>query len=94
MERTYTYYTINDEEYKYTACGDELKDAIVEDLLYTYFNDNEIKSFSISQIVAIKKALKNLTDDNDNWEQLLEDFEYELKERFRDVAYEEYKNRR
>ena len=101
MERTYNYKfgtkQYGDEydydEYEYTACGDELKDAIVEELWYTYFNDNERKSFSISQIVAIKKALKNLTDDNDNWEDLADDFESELKEYFEYVAYEEYTNR-
>ena len=43
--------------------------------------------------LTIKKALKNLTDDNDNWEDLADDFESELKEVFEDVAYEEYKNR-
>ena len=42
---------------------------------------------------AIKNALKNLTDDNDNWEDLADDFESELKEYFEDDAYEEYKNR-
>ena len=107
MERTYTYkfekngyyiesseeYEYDYEEYEYTACGDELKDAIVEELWYTYFNDNERKSFSVNQMCAIKKALKNLTDDNDNWEDLADDFESELKEVFEDVAYEEYKNR-
>lgn len=107
MEKTFTYqfekngyyiesseeYEYDYEEYEYTACGDELKDAIVEELWYTYFNDNERKSFSVNQMCAIKKALKNLTDDNDNWEDLADDFERELKEVFEDVAYEEYKNR-
>ena len=69
MERTYNYKfgtkQYGDEydydEYEYAACGDELKDAIVEELWYTYFNDNERKSFSISQIVAIKKDLRTST---------------------------------
>lgn len=99
MERTFTYQfetrRYGDEydydEYEYTACGDELKDAIVEELWYTYFNENERKSFSVNQLWAIKKALKNLTDDNDNWEDLADDFESELNEVFIDVAYEEYK---
>lgn len=94
MERTYTYYTVNDDEYEYTAEDNELKDAIVDELFYCYFKKEGNPLFSVYQIVAIKKALKNLTDDNDNWEDLADDFESELKEVFSDVAYEEYKNRR
>ena len=93
MERTYTYYTVNDDEYEYTVEDNELKDAIVDELFYCYFNENERLFFSADQIVVIKKALKNYTDDNDNWEDLADDFESDLKEVFRDDAYEEYKNR-
>lgn len=101
MERTYNYEfqtrQYGDEydydEHKYTVEDDKLKDAIVNELFYTYFKREERLKFSVNQIVAIKNALKNLTDDNDNWEDLADDFESELKEYFRDDAYEEYKNR-
>jgi hypothetical protein len=100
MERTYTYqfqtrqygdeYDYN--EYEYTVEDSDLKTAIVDELFYTYFKEKEM--FDTNQILVIKKALKNFTDDNDNWEELANDFESELKEYFRDNAYEEYKNRR
>ena len=101
MERTYNYEfqtrQYGDEydydEYEYTVEDDELKDAIVNELFYTYFKESARKLFSVNQMCAIKNALKNLTDDNDNWEDLADDFESELKEYFEDDAYEEYKNR-
>lgn len=101
MERTFTYQfetkQYGDEydydEYEYTVDNDELKTAIVDELFYTYFKEDERKSFSINQICAIKNALRNLTDDNDNWEKLANDFESELKEHFENDAYEDYKNR-
>lgn len=93
MERTYTYYDVNDTKINYTPSEDELKKAIVDELFYTYFKKEERLKFSVNQMCAIKNALKNLTDDNDNWEKLADDFESELKEYFRDDAYEEYKNR-
>ena len=107
MEKTFTYefetkgyyisgsdeYEYDYDEYEYTVEDYDLKDAIVDELLDCYFKKEEIILFSADQIFAIRKSLKAYTDDNDNWEQLLEDFEYELKERFRDDAYEEYKER-
>lgn len=107
MEKTFTYqfetqgyylessdeYEYDYDEYEYTVCGEKLETAIVNELFYCYFNEKERFLFSADQIATIKKALKNLTDDNDNWEALADDFESDLKEVFRDDAYEEYKNR-
>ena len=93
MEKTFTYYDVNDTEMNYTPTEDELKKAIVYELFYCYFKEKEREMFNTDQICVIKKALKNFTDDNDNWEDLADDFESELKEYFRDDAYEEYKNR-
>lgn len=109
MERTYTYkfetreyylassdeYEYDYDEYEYTPEDDELYSAIIECVYEAYFEkiskekkwDNETKR-------AIKKGLFTYTEDNDNWEDLADDFESELKEYFRDDAYEEYKNRR
>lgn len=109
MERTYTYkfetreyylassdeYEYDYDEYEYTPEDDELCSAIIECVYETYFEkiakenkwDNGTKR-------AIKKGLFTYTEDNDNWEDLADDFESELKEYFRDDAYEEYKNRR
>lgn len=103
MEKTYTYqfktrqhyiassdeYEYDYDEYEYTVENGDLKDAIVDELFDTYFKEKEM--FDTNQIIVIKKALRNLTDDNDNWEDLAEDFEDELKECFKDDAYEEYK---
>lgn len=107
MEKTFTYqfttkeyyiassdeYECDYDEYEYTVENDELETAIVDELFYNYFKKEERLKFSVNQMCAIKNALKNLTDDNDNWEDLADDFESELKEYFRDDAYEEYKNR-
>ena len=101
MEKTFTYQfetkQYGDEydydEYEYTVDNDELKTAIVDELFYTYFKKEERLKFSVNQMCAIKNALKNLTDDNDNWEDLADDFESELKEHFEDNAYEKYKDR-
>ena len=82
------------EDFEYSPLEDDLKDAIVEELFYLYFDKKERELFdTTNQRVAIKKALRKFTDDNDNWEELANDFESELKEYFRDEAYEEYKNR-
>jgi hypothetical protein len=107
MEKTFTYqfttkeyyiassdeYECDYDEYEYTACGEELKDAIVDELFYCYFRESERKLFNANQVCIIKKALKSFTKENGNWEELANDFESELKEHFRDDAYEEYKNR-
>ena len=93
MERTYTYYDVNDREINYTPEDDDLKDAIVEEMFYIYFSDKERNLFNSSQSIAVKKAFRNLTDDNDNWEDLADDFESELKEHFEEKAREEYKYR-
>jgi hypothetical protein len=102
MERTYTYQfetrQYGDEydydEYEYTPEDDALYYAIIECVYENYFDkiakenkwDNETKR-------AIKKGLCTYTEDNDNWEELADDFKSELKEYFRDDAYEEYKDR-
>ena len=101
MEKTFTYKfetrqygdEYDYEKYDYTPSEEELERAIVDELFYNYFDEKERKSFSVNQMCAIKNALKKLTNDNDNWEDLADDFESELKEYFRDDAYEEYKNR-
>lgn len=101
MERTYNYKfetrQYGDEydydEYEYTVEDEKLENAIVDELFYCYFNEKERALFSVNQICVIKKALKNFTDENNNWEDLADDFESELKEYFRDDAYEKYKDR-
>lgn len=101
MEKTVTYkfetVQYGDEydydEYEYTVKDDKLKNAIVDELFYNYFKESARKLFSVNQVCEIKKALKNFTDDNDNWEDLADDYDSELKERFRDDAYEKYKDR-
>lgn len=81
------------DEFRYTPNEDRLKLAVVDELFFTYFRETERKLFTQEQRIIIKNALKNLTDDNDNWEELIDDYESDLKERFRDDAYEKYKDR-
>jgi hypothetical protein len=107
MEKTFTYqvdtnrhYIASSDEYEYdsyeleyTVEDDDLKDAIVDILFDTYFSKEDANSFTLNQHIAVKKALKNFTDDNDNWENLAKDFEKELKEYFEEDALAEYKYR-
>lgn len=105
MERTFTYqfekkgyylersdeYEYDYDEHEYTVEDDELKDAIVYELFYAYFDREERLKFSADQICVIMNAFKKLTDEKDDWEKLADDFESELKEAFRDDAYVDYK---
>jgi hypothetical protein len=96
MERTYTYQFGDEygyEDYDYTVYDYELKEAIACELYFSYFSKEERLSFGANQVLAIKNALVKLTNDNDNWEDLAENFESELKEYFEDNAYEEYKDK-
>lgn len=88
MEKTFIYYDVNGKETNYTAQDKELKNAIIDEMFETYFTIEERLLFNIGQILAIKKALTKLTNDNDNWEQLLDDFGDELKEYFEQEARE------
>ena len=80
-----------DEGYDFTYEPDEkdLKGAVVDLLYETYFKE---EGFNGNQRLAIKEALKNFTDDNNNWEELYEYFEDELKEMFEDEAMESENN--
>lgn len=78
-------------EYEFYPGDEELKDAIVEIMLDTYFSFEDWKSFNSNQKRAIEKAFRNLNNDNDNWEQLAQDFKDELKEYFEEQAREEMK---
>jgi hypothetical protein len=93
MEKTFTYYLEDETKIEYTPHSDDLKDAIVEEIFWCYFNKEERELFNTKQRIAIKKALRNLTDDNDNWETLLKDFEENVKDFFEDKAKENYKYR-
>ena len=106
MEKTFTYqfetkgyyiassdeYEYDYDEYEYTPKDDALYYAIIECVYETYFDKiAKENDWNIETKRAIKKGLYTYTEDNDNWEDLANDFESELKEYFRDDAYEEYK---
>lgn len=101
MEKTFTYLfekerfgdECNVDEFDYSPSEDVLKLAIVDELFLTYFRKEERKLFNSTQTLAIKNALKNLTDDNDNWEELGNDYYYDLTERFEEDARKKYKER-
>lgn len=107
MERTFTYkfetkgyylentdeYEYDYNEYEYTANNEELYEAVVYCIYNQYFRCKSEISYTVGFCSAVKQGLYEFIKDNDNLEQLVEDYESELKEYFRDDAYEEYKNR-
>ena len=72
--------------FEYEVDEENLQEAIVDLLFDVYFDKETTDTFSVSQKVAIKEALKNLTDDNGNWEELYNDFEDDLKSMFEEEA--------
>lgn len=90
---TKRYYIPSSDEYesdyierKYTPDDNELKDAIIEEVFYTYLSKKERNSFSDEQTRLIKSVLRRFTEDNDNWDKLADDFESELQEAFEQDA--------
>lgn len=73
-------------EFEYQPEEESLKKEVVDILFNRYFTKKDINSFSENQIICIKNALKDFTDENNNWEQLYDDFEDKLEDAFRDEA--------
>lgn len=109
MEKTFTYefetrgyflensdeYEYDYDKYEYAPEYDALFYAIIECVYDTYFGKIEKENkWDYSTIRAIKKGLWTYTEDNNNIKQLANDFESELKEYFKEDAYQEYKNER
>lgn len=70
-----------DEEFEYEVDDDELLDAVADIVLGVYFNGCD---------VAIKEGLKAFIEDNGNLAELVEAYEYELKDMFEKEAFEFY----
>lgn len=105
MKKTFTYqfqtdcfyiessdeYDYEYDEYIYTVEDNDLKDAIIDELFYTYFMKKGKNYFSENETCLIMNALKNFIDDYDIWEDLADDFENELKADLENKAFEEYR---
>jgi hypothetical protein len=76
-------------EYEFYPGDEELKEAIVEIMVDTYFSFEDWGSFNSKQKMAIEKVFRNINNDNDNWEELCENYKDELKEYFEEQAREE-----
>ena len=70
-----------DEEFEYEVEDDELLDAVADIVLGVYFDGCD---------VSIKEGLKDFIKDNGNLAELVEDYEDELKDIFRQEAFEFY----
>jgi hypothetical protein len=81
------------EDFEYSPLEDDLQDAIVEEVYYDYFIGKNRQMFTDTQRFEIKRSIKNLIDDIDGWQKVANLYEEELKEVFKDEAYEEYKSR-
>ena len=79
------------DEFEYEPSEEELKRELVDLLYYEYFSKEDIDGFTENQEEAIKKALKNFTDDNDNWEDLYDAYEESLMSIFEEDALEQFK---
>jgi hypothetical protein len=78
------------EDFEYEPEEEDLQEAVIDLLFDFYFKKEVIDTFSVTQVIAIKKALKNFTDDNDNWEEMYRDFKDDLKSMFEQEAFEMY----
>ena len=89
MEKTFTYYF--SEKFYYKVCRDDLVEALADCLYDAYYREkSELCDMADFPYVVIR-GLKNLMDELDLVDELSDKFESELKEYFRDNAYEEYK---
>ena len=86
MEKTFTYHDINDDEFVYIADNEELLDVVVDFVYEVHFGAD--KSLEVE---PIKKGIKSFIEENDLLDKLVDDYESDLKDYFRDIAYDEYK---
>lgn len=102
MSKTFTYtkitqkvYLANTDEYEefgddfdYTVDDEDLLDAIVDFVFSDYFKDTELVDYSDYER-TVKNGLKEFINDNDILDQLVENYEDELYDYFRDEAFED-----
>lgn len=77
--------------YCFEVDWEEVKNEIVNEVFYTYFNLDHLINFSAEQILVIQKALYDFINDNDDWDSLFDYYYETLKQDFENEAYEEYK---
>lgn len=75
------------EEFEYEVSEEELLEAVACLVFENYFKNTEL-CLRCDYVGDVRKALKRFINDNDNLEDLVEDYEDELKEMFEDEAFD------
>ena len=70
-------------DFDYSVDDEEAKDEVVRLIANEYFRNLDV---TYSQCKELYKGIRQLTDDNDNWEELFEYYNEELTEIFEDEA--------
>lgn len=86
MYKTFTYFEENGDNFEYNADIEEVLKEVVDIVFKYYFNENEAKREK-----SIKKSIKSLILDVDALDSLIEIYEEDLKERFREYACEDWR---
>lgn len=71
--------------FEYEVEDDELLEAVVDLVYEDYFMKTELAD-RCDYAVAVKSGLKKFIEDNDNLDELVEDYEEELKDYFEEEA--------
>lgn len=79
------------EEFEYEVEDEELLKKIINIVYRDYFYYPGIEDHP-DYISAVKHGLKDFIRDNDNLDELVDDYENELRDLFMDEAFESYKN--
>lgn len=84
-------YVYDCEEFDYEVEDSDLLDEVVNLVFNEYFTNTELNDFA-KYWGAVKDGLRQFIKDNDNLDELVEYYVDELKEYFREDAYDEYKD--
>ena len=90
MEKTFYYVDeYQEKEFEYTVYENKLLDAVVDLVFEDYFTKSILYG-NCDYGKAVRKGIEDFITTYDLLEQLVEDYEYELKEYFEEDAFEEY----
>lgn len=77
------------EEFEYEVDHKQLLEAVVDLVYEEYFMESKLAD-RCDYSYSVKKSLREFIIDNDNLEELVERYEYELKNYFEEEAFEMY----
>lgn len=100
MEKTFTYKTLEESVFgkcetgfNYEVKHEELLEAVVDCVYDDFFRCKSELSYNVEFVLSVKKGLKDFIIDTDNLKDLVDKYEYDLKEYFEAEAFEYYKYR-